>query len=172
MKRFIPVFALCIVVGALLACGESNTGTKAGTNDTGTQATTAPAQHFKTGDAVKVGDIWQVTVNSVKTDTGGQYSSLKSGDVYLLVDVSMNNISSKEQTTSSLLDWTLKGTDGQKYSDSFFSGAPSAPEGKVEAGSPAKGTLAYEIPSSVHELRLAFAPSVFSGGQTIWDLTV
>jgi hypothetical protein len=28
MKRFIPLFALCIIIGALLACGESNTGTK------------------------------------------------------------------------------------------------------------------------------------------------
>jgi Domain of unknown function (DUF4352) len=174
MKRFIPILGIVLIVAALLACGEStNTGTKAGTGSTSsTQPAVAPAQHFKTGDVVKVGNIWQVTVNSVKTDTGGQYSALKAGDVYLLVDVSMNNISTQEQNTSSLLDWTLKGTDGQKYNDSFFSGAPSAPDGKVEAGSPAKGTLVYEVPSSVKSFNLAFAPSVFTGGQTVWDISV
>jgi hypothetical protein len=173
MKRFIPFIALCIVVGALIACGGSdNTGTKAGTNEGASTKAAAPAQHFKVGDPVKVGNDWSVTVNSVKADTGGQYSSLKSGDVYLLVDVSMTNISNQEQTTSSIIDWTLKGTDGQKYDSSFFSGAPSAPDGKIEAGSPAKGTLSYEVPSSVKSFQLSFAPSILSGGQTIWDLSV
>lgn len=174
MKRFIPFFGILLIAAALLACGESsNTGTSTSTNGANTSSTpTAPAKHFKVGDTVKVGDAWQVVVNSVKTDNGGQYSSLKSGDVYLLIDVSLSNISNKEQTTSSLADWKLTGTDGQAYNTSFFSGAPSAPDGKVEAGSPAKGTLAYEVPSAVHDFRLAFAPSMFSNGQTTWDLSV
>ena len=113
-----------------------------------------------------------MVVNSAKTDSGGQYSSLKSGDVYLLVDVSLTNISSKEQVTSSLGDWKLTGTDGQAYSTSFFSDAPSAPDGKVEPGSPAKGTLAYEVPSSVKSFNLAFAPSILQSGQTVWDISV
>lgn len=171
--RFLLLFGLVILAGTLLACGGSdNTGTSTGSSQSTSQPTQSPAKHFKIGDTVKVGDSWQVIVNSVKTDTGGTYSSLKSGDIYLLIDVSMTNISNKEQTTSSIGDWNLQGTDGQKYDSSFFSGAPSAPDGKVEAGSPSKGTLAYEVPSSVKTFQLAFAPSMFSGGQTIWDLSV
>ena len=172
MKRFIPVFILCIIGVCLAACGESNTGIKTNGSTASTPTAAAPAQHFKVSDTVKVGNTWQVVVNSVKTDPGDQYSSLKQGDVYLLVDVTITNISNKEQTTSSIGDWKLTDASGQAYSATFFSGAPSAPDGKVESGSPAKGTLTYEVPSSVKEFRLAFAPSMFSSGQTIWDLTV
>jgi Domain of unknown function (DUF4352) len=169
MKKSFLIGAI-FIVGTLVACGESNTGTPAG--NTTPQPSPQPAQHFKVNDVVKVGSNWQVTVNSVKTDTGGQYSALKTGNVYLLVDVSMVNISNKEQSTSSLADWKLTGTDGQSYNASFFSGAPTAPDGKVEAGSPAKGTLTYEVPASVKNFKLAFTPSLFTSGQTIWDLTV
>ena len=169
MKRFMPFIGLFLIIGALMACGEaSNTGTSSKPSD----KPAAPAKHFKVGDTVKVGDVWQVVVNSVKTDAGGQFSTLKSGDVYLLIDVTLTNISDKEQVTSSLGDWKLTGIDGQAYNTSFFSGAPTAPDGKVAAGSPAKGTLAYEAPESVKSFNLAFAPSMFQAGQTIWDLTV
>jgi hypothetical protein len=173
MKRtFILLFGIAIIAGSFLACGGSdNTGTQANATNNST-TTSQPTQHFKVGDTVKVGDTWQVVINSVKTDPPGQFSSLKSGNVYLLIGVSLTNISNKEQTTSSLADWKLTGTDGQSYNTTYDSDAPSAPDGKVEAGSPSKGTLVYEVPSTVKEFRLAFAPSFFSSGQTIWDLTV
>lgn len=121
---------------------------------------------------MKVGDTWKVVVNSVKADPPGQFSTLKQGDVYLLVDVSLTNTSNKEQTTSSLADWKLTGTDGQSYNTTYDQDAPSAPDGKVEAGSPAKGTLVFEAPSTVKSFVLSYAPSMFSSGQTIWDLSV
>ena len=169
----VAIVVLMIIIG-VVSGGKSNTGTAVTTSDsTATNnVNTESTQHFQVGDTVKVGDTWQVVVNSVKTDLGGQYSILKQGDVYLLIDVSLTNISNKEQVTSSMVDWKLTGSDGQAYSTSFFSGAPSAPDGKVEAGSPAKGTLTYEVPASIKEFRLAFAPSLFSAGQTIWDLSV
>ncbi len=121
MKRFIPVFILCVIGVCLTACGESNTGTKTSGSTASTPTAAAPAQHFKLGDTVKVGDTWQVVVNSVKTAPGDQYSSLKQGDVYLLVDVTITNISNKEQTTSSIGDWKLTDVSGQAYSATFFS---------------------------------------------------
>src|SRR5947209_2534763 len=72
MKRFIPVFILCVIGVCLTACGESNTGTKASGSTASTPRAAAPAQHFKVSDTVKVGDTWQVVVNSVKTDPGEQ----------------------------------------------------------------------------------------------------
>ena len=165
-----------IVIIAIASGGKSNTGEKVNTtsnNSTSSQPPSKPTnQHYKVGDTVKVGDKWQVVVNSVKTDTGGEYSTLKQGNVYLLIDVSLNNISKEEQNTSSIAEWKLTDTAGQAYTTTFFSGAPPAPDGKVEAGAPAKGTLAYEVPATTKEFRLAFTPSLFSSGQTIWDLTV
>lgn len=65
-KRFLVLgFALLILIGSLLACGESsNTNTGTATNNTPAgntpAATQAPAQHFKVGQVVKVGDTWQI----------------------------------------------------------------------------------------------------------------
>ena len=69
MKRFIPLFALFIIVGALLACGESSTGST--TNST--SASSAPTKsgtwtttHTFTGNGGKktesftVGDDWKI----------------------------------------------------------------------------------------------------------------
>src|SRR6266852_858736 len=169
MKRFVPFIALCIIVIALLACGESNnTGTASTLNSSKTNSS-QPAKHFKVGDTVKVGTDWQVVVNSVKTDDGGQFSSLKSGDTYLVVDISLTNLSSKEQNVSSALSFTLQDTTGQKYNESIDGNAGATLDGKVSAGSPLKGVIVYEVPSSVKSFVLNFAPDIVSSGQTTWD---
>lgn len=169
MKRFIPFLGILLIAAALLACGGStNTGTTASTTS---NSTNKPAQHFKVGDTVKIGTDWQAVVNSVKTDDGGQYSSLKSGDTYLVVDISLTNLSSQEQTVSSMLNFTLQGTDGQKYTQGIDTNAGATLDGKVSAGSPLKGAIAYEVPSSVKSFTFNFAPDVVSSGQTTWDLS-
>jgi len=174
MKRFIPLFALCIAVGALLACGESNAGTKAGTSsDTATSTkAVAPTQHFKVGDVVNVGSTWQVTISNVRTVSPGQYDSIKPGDSYLGIDVNFKNISDKEASLYGNADWTLKDTSGQKYDNAYVSSFPNAPDGKVEAGDPAKGSIIFEVPSATHDFRLAYEQTMFESGQTIWDLSV
>jgi len=174
MKRFIPLIGLFVVIGALLACGESNTGTIASSTDSSKSDTTptAPSRHFNVGETVDIGKIWQVTVNNVRTDPGGEYSILKPGNVYLLIDVDMKNVSQKEEQLFGTAGWTVKDTQGQKYDSTFFSGAPAAPDGKIEPGDPAKGTLAFEVPSGTKTFTLAYEQNVFSSGQTVWDITV
>ena len=76
MKRLFIFVPLCVIIGALLACGAStNTGTTTGN----TTPAATPGAHFKVGDTVTVGSTWKAVVNSVKTDDGGQYSALKPG---------------------------------------------------------------------------------------------
>lgn len=169
MKRFILPLSLCILVAALLACGEStNTGTASTSNSTNAK----PAQHFKVGNTVKVGTDWQAVVNSVKTDDGGQYSALKSGNTYLVVDISLTNLSSKEQDVSSALSFTLQDSTGQKYNESIDGNAGATLDGKVAAGSPLRGVIVYEVPSSVKSFVFNFSPDIVSSGQTSWDLGV
>jgi U5 snRNP spliceosome subunit len=179
--------ALGVIVGAVVLCAaigsmasKGNSGTKvdttgnAGSSTTSNSQPTQPVmqQHFKVGDVVKVGDKWEVTVNSITTSQGGNYITPDPGNVYVLVNVSMKNTSPKEQNTSSLLDWNLKGKDGQRYKDALFSDGDSPPNGKIEAGGPAKGTLSYEVPATVKDFTLSFSPELFESGQTIWDLSV
>lgn len=66
MKRFIPLFALCIVIGALLACGESTTSSNGTQQSTSNKPVTWATTHTFTGNGGKktesftVGDDWKI----------------------------------------------------------------------------------------------------------------
>ncbi len=176
-KRSMVCF-IVLFIGALvlLGCGEAdNAGTAIATATNGTSKTASaptqkPVQHFKPGQTIKIGDTWQVKINSATTNQGDQVFQPKSGNVYLVIDVSMTNISSQEQTASSLLMWKLRDATGQAYTEAITSN--TAPDGKVEANSPIRGTLTYEVPASMKSFTLAFEADIVSSGQTIWDINV
>ena len=138
--------------------------------------TPAPASnssvHYKVGDVVKINDTLQMTVNSAKTNPGDEFNKpLKAGNVYILVDVTLKNTSSKEEQISSLLQFHLHDASGQQYTERINTNV-TAPDGKLEPGDSLKGTLTYEIPPSTHQYVFAFEPSIVESGQTQWDLTV
>jgi uncharacterized protein DUF4352 len=186
-KKKLPIFKIgcgtivglvvLFIIIAIASGGKSNTGTpdKPAAGNTGNTTNSQPAastQHFKPGDTVKVGDTWQVTISNVRSVPAGQYDSLKSGDIYLGVDVNFKNISSTEASLFGNADWTLKDTQGQKYDNAYVSDFPNPPDGKVEAGAPAKGSLIFEVPASIHNFQLAYEQNMFESGQTIWDISV
>jgi hypothetical protein len=115
-----------------------------------------------------VGDTFVVTVSSVKTSKGDEFTKPKSGNTLLVLDVTIKNVSKEEQTVSSLLSFTFKDSEGQKYTDTFLCGL-TAPDGKIEAGGLLKGQSPYEAPTSQHDFTLAFEADILCGGQTIWN---
>lgn len=178
------VLAICSL--AILACGAAaNTGStvstsgstasssSSGSNSTASTASTAAKapQHFKVGDQVKVGSTYIVTVNSVKASQGDEIDQPKAGNQYMIVDVTVQNVSSSEQDFSSLLSFTLKDSTGQKYDQAFVSGATS-PDGKIEPNDKLRGQLAYEVPTAQHGYTLGFEADILSSGQSIWDLSL
>ncbi len=172
-KRLTVLFCFAILLGALLACGESNnTGSLAGTSNASSQSqSTATTQHFKVSDVVKVGDTWQVTVNKVKTSHGDDIIQPESGNIFVIINVTVKNISDKAQTISSLLNFSYKAADGTKGKDSLLtSGVSPAPDGSVEAGDAVKGDLVYEVPASQKTGTLAFQADIISNGATVWDI--
>lgn len=179
-KRRIFVFALviCIAAVVILACGESsnNTGTASNSGSSSSSSsspTQAPAnQHFKVGQQVKVGSTWMVTVDSVKTSTGSTYNTPKAGNVFMVVTVSVKNMSSQEQNVSSLVQFNLQDSTGQKYTETIDTDAGATLDGKVEAGSPLKGVIVYEVPKSMHSYQFSFQSDITSDGQTLWDLSI
>ncbi len=69
---------------------------------------------------------------------------------------------------SSWISFTLRGPDGQNYSQSLFT-EQSAPDGSVASGALTKGTVSYEVPMSVKTFTLDYADL---GGQIqTWDIT-
>ncbi len=131
------------------------------------------SQHFAVGQVVKVGDTWNVTVNSVKTSKGDQISVPKNGNTYIIIDLSMKNISSQEQNVSSLISFNLLDSTGQKYTEAITTLSDiHSPDGKVEAGAPLRGQLVYEVPISTKNYTLSFQTDITSAGQTIWDIHI
>ena len=167
------VFLVCgIFILALLACGESTNNAAQTVSGAGASPTTAPtSQHFKVSDTVKVGSTWQININSVKTSQGQDFSTPKSGNVFLLVDVTLKNLSGQEQNVSSLLMFGLKDETGMQYTESI-TGFTTSPNGKVEAGGLLRGTVAYEVPATAHKFTFSFQADIILSGQAIWDISV
>ncbi len=167
---------LCALLGVLalviMACGSSsaNAGTTAGTSGNN-QSSSSSGKHFKVGDQVKVGDTFIVTVNSFKTNPGDDIFKPKSGNKFVVVDVTLKNVGSSEQDISSLLQFTLKDATGQKYDETIISNV-TPPDGKLAAGDIIKGQIAYEVAASQHDFTFAFEADIISSGQTVWDLHV
>jgi hypothetical protein len=132
-----------------------------------------PQQHFAIGQMVLVGNTWQIAVLSAKTSTGSMYVHPQHpGDVFLILIVSMKNLSNQEQRVSGLIQFDVSDQDGQKYNFAFDPDAGPTLGGKVEAGSPIKGSLVYEIPTSLHQVQLSFQANLIESGQAIWDIKV
>ncbi|MBO0779608.1 MAG: DUF4352 domain-containing protein [Ktedonobacteraceae bacterium] len=170
--------ALMIGYGAGHAsAGDAGTTTQPVTTNTSTQPTTAQSQptqqqqptgHHKVGENVSVDSEWQVTVTHVSASNGDEITQPKSGHTLLLIDVSLKNISDKQQVASSLIQFSLRDSEGQTYTETILSGK-TAPGGHVDAGQPLKGTLVYEVPSSTKTFVLGFIADL-GGQQVSWDL--
>jgi Domain of unknown function (DUF4352) len=169
--RLYAVLGVVFVAALLiLACGGSSAANN-GTVVTGTVPlpSVTPLPHFKVGDQVKVGSTWLVTVNGVTTSNGDFISRPADGTTYLVIDVSLRNISSQEQTVSSLFQFSLKDPTGQQYTESFVDFA-HAPDGKVEPADLLRGNFVYQVPASIHQFTFAFQADITRPGQTLWDI--
>jgi len=146
-------------------------------NDTGSTPTAIPTQTnaYKVGDVVKVGDAWNVTVESAKASTGDTTFTPKSGMRYLVLSLSMKNLTSENHTVSSIAQFTLRSDDGTKYDIALY--APDGTtqiDGNVDGGQPAKGVIVYEVPVNVSSFHLNFDANPFdaSSGRAAWNLTI
>jgi uncharacterized protein DUF4352 len=174
LRMLLPLFTLLGVLAlVIMACGSSsaNAGTSVGTNgnSTTTGGSSNSTKHFKVGDQVKVGDTLIVTINSFKTSKGDEFDKPKSGNTFVIVDLTIKNVSNEEQDISTDLQCTLKDSTGQKYDETILSNATD-PGGKLAAGDIVKGQIPYEVSASQHDFTFAFEADIISSGQTVWDL--
>lgn len=179
------VIVLAVVIALANAGGQSGKGSApAPTAQTSNQSQPAQAtsqsqsgQSAQSAGGHRVGEPvtlsgWTVTVNSVKRSSGdGEFNVPKAGNVYLLIDVTVVNNTGQSQVVSSDLQFSLKDSTGQSYTEALDTAAPAAPNGTVADGGKVRGTLVYEVPQSIHTWELDFQPDLFSGDQATWSLT-
>ncbi|HEY7127688.1 MAG TPA: DUF4352 domain-containing protein [Ktedonobacterales bacterium] len=175
-KRLITLIGVLFLVPLFIAaCGGTDSG-NGGTANAAPTATSAPAAtplpgHHGVGEQVAVGTTWMVTVNGVKTSKGGSFSTPDAGNIYLVVDVTVTNVSSEKQPVSSLLSFTLKDTAGKEYDESIAPDVGKPPDGDVEANNQLKGQLVYEVPTDQKLFNLTFISDLLGTDMAVWDLS-
>lgn len=177
IRRLLPFVIIIITLAALSGCdiSASNTGTNTGTpssSSSGNTPTTASAQHFKVGQAVIVGETFIVTLKSAKINPGSGFSMPKAGSIYLVIDVTLKNVSAIKQNVSSALQFTLQDVTGIKYAQTFAGFAKASPDWKVAPNSLLHRELVYEVPKTLHDFMFSFEADKISPGRKIWDIQV
>ncbi len=166
-------FAIGIVVLAfLISAGHQNsTAQQQYTTQPASQLTSVPTQTiFKVGETGS-NTVWSVTLNSVKTSTGDQMFKPDAGMIYLVVDVTIGNISSSGQDMSSMLSFRLQDSTGQAYNEAFTD-IGKAPNGAIQPGNKLRGQIVYAVPTTMHDFTLQFQGSGFDGSSGTWVFTI
>ena len=165
-------FAIVVVVIAVLASAGSHNSTFSAQQTTAVnQSTVVPqATTFSIGETATNG-TWSVTVNSVQTNKGDQIFTPASGDTFLVVDVTVSNLSSTPQLVSSVASFTLKDSTGQAYNEKFTDiGKPL--DGTIQPGDKLRGQLVYEVATSQRAFEFQFQGSLFDGNAATWNISI
>ncbi|MEF9951095.1 MAG: DUF4352 domain-containing protein [Clostridium sp.] len=154
----------------------SSTPEKVGEDKPSTEANKKPeankSKSFNVGDIVKLNDF-NFTVNKVYTVKGNEFTKPKSGNEYIAIDCTVENISSTDQSISSIMMFKVVDKDGRACEYSIM-GQTAANAGQLDgtigAGRKLTGVYVVEVPKGQTGLEMEFNGSLFSGGQIIVNL--
>lgn len=169
------VFLFLIVLGIIGSAmgGSSNSGTeKVGTNSESNTATSAPEQmasEYKVGDQVKSGD-YVFSVNEVREDQGSQFVKPKAGNIFIVPNVTIQNNGKEKTIVSTLLQMSIKDSEGNKYTPALTQDATGKVDGELLAGDIIKGDVGYEIPTTAKGLKFYYQPEWLTGNTIVVDL--
>jgi hypothetical protein len=112
--------------------------------------------------------MYTVTGVSAPFDPGNEFEKPTNGQ-FMVVQVLLENKTSKSITVSSFISWSLRDDGGQSYSETIISSAPKPPDGEIAPGDKLAGGLSYDVPKG-KDFKLYFKNDIFTNGQVIVDL--
>ncbi len=93
----------------------------------------------------------------------------KPGNEYVIVNITVETDSQEKEPVSSLMQFELADTSGQKFDESLFAKVNGQLDGDVTAGAPFTGEIAYEVPQGAKGLQLLFS-GLLSENKLAFDL--
>ncbi|WP_066638551.1 DUF4352 domain-containing protein [Desulfolucanica intricata] len=176
MNKSVKVFIFLLLTLALLAagCGETtapekvNSATGETTVASGSAEVKTP-EVFSVGESVKMGDL-QFTVNSVRNSNGNNFIKPKEGNVYLLADCTIDNLSQEATSISSILMFKVVDNEGYNYNVTIGPDTRGTLDGELAPGRKMRGELVFEVPVQAQSLELIFEPNLFGFGQAIYKI--
>lgn len=123
---------------------------------------------FNIGDTIEL-DKFKITVNEVKTTNGSDFIKPQEGNEFLYVDATVENISDKEQTVSSVLMFKVVDKDGRAMKQTIVENANGQLDGTIGPGRKMTGEYVVEVPKDATGLELQFDSSL-AGNQVVVKL--
>lgn len=147
----------------------SNTENKTNAENKTSGGTSTEPEKYKIGDSAKSGNLI-FTVNSARIDEGDEFIKPDEGNIYYIVDVTVENTGDKTETVSSLLMFKLFDSDGYNYTSTIGPDTKGQVDGDLSAGRKLRGELVFEIPKNAKGLELEIYPDVFGNNQIVFEL--
>ncbi|AFQ45440.1 DUF4352 domain-containing protein [Desulfosporosinus meridiei] len=115
---------------------------------------------YKLGETFKIGNL-QYRIDSVRTSTGKtEIRSPRQGNVYLFVNLTIENKSLSDVEVRSVIGFKLKDSNGQSQESSLgaFLGAKNHIDGTIRSAETINGELGYEVSQEAKEFSLIVIP--------------
>ncbi len=148
----------------------ASTNSKPASSDTKKEETKKnEPKTFKVGDVVQLKD-YKVAVNKIRTSNGDDMNKPKDGNEFFYVDCTIENISNKEQTISSIMMFKVEDKDGRAFDQELATDSNGQLDGQVASGRKISGEYVVQVPKGKTGLDLVFDSSLLTGGQIIVNL--
>jgi len=92
------------------------------------------------------------------------YLTADPGYIYLVLDVTIENVGRNEDTPYNPLYFSVKDSDGYEYNATLFAREPSLKSGDLPKGEKVRGYIAFKVRSTSKEMVLSYEPLVLFGG--------
>jgi len=130
------------------------------------QIETIPQQEtYVQGETFKLGNL-QYKINGVRTSNGNGniFKSPRSGNTFLLVDLTIENQGNMDIEVRSKIGFKLKDQDGKRQKTSLGStlAVKDAINGTIKAGGTMTGELGYEVSKGAQAFELTVIPDPLS----------
>ena len=137
----------------------------------GAQKTPIVSQDNTIEVPVVVNSDWTVTLNSVTISDGSESDHPAPENIYLVVDLTLQNTSTRILTASSIHMFDIKDANtGETYQQDINFG--QSPDGTVASGGFIRGRIAYQVPAGHHTFTLQFAPGVDGSVLAEWSVMI
>lgn len=163
--KWILIIVIALVLIGMITGGEEEKPEKISSNSSNTESSTS--SETKTEEPLGVGDTAEykgvkVTLNSITESKGSQYNKPADGNVFLLVNFTIENNTDSDLDISSMLLFDAY-QDGYSTNLSLSALAEKQGEqldGTIAPGKKMQGSVGYEVPANYSEFEINYQADV------------
>lgn len=176
LGAIIVIFGILLIAVAVSGGGEdaekaepTKSSTASTTVETEPPKTEPPKTEYSVGDKVELNDI-VVTLVNVTESNGSTYNKPADGNVFILLEFTIENNSKKDISVSSIMSF-------ESYVDDYTANMSFSAQletdknqldGTVAAGKKMNGVIGYEVGKDFKEFEIRFTPDFWAGKDIVF----